>query len=147
MIQIEEIHIEEFRGIRKLSLMLGGRSFCIYGPNGSGKSGVVDAIEFALTGDISRLSGEGTGGISVAKHGAHVDKRDDLDAAFVRLKITVLSSGKSVTITRRLKKPKEPVMTRSSGRDPFSTIAMGVSGALPAASSTFDVCAAVCTPI
>lgn len=107
MIQIEDVHIEEFRGIRKLDLPLGRKSFCICGPNGSGKSGVVDGIEFALTGDISRLSGEGTGGLSVAKHGAHVDKRDDLDASLVRLTVRILASGKFATITRRLKKPKE----------------------------------------
>ena len=46
-------NIEEFRGIRKLPLNLGERNFCICGLNGSGKSGIVDAIEFALTGDIS----------------------------------------------------------------------------------------------
>lgn len=52
MIQVREIHIEEFRGIRDLTLTLDCRSFVIWGPNGSGKSGVVDAIDFALTGNI-----------------------------------------------------------------------------------------------
>jgi DNA repair exonuclease SbcCD ATPase subunit len=120
MIQIEEIHIEEFRGIRKLPLTLSGKNFCICGPNGSGKSGVVDAIEFALTGDISRLSGEGTGGLSVSKHGAHVDKRDDVGAAFVSLKVRILRTGKTVTITRGLKKPKELLV------EPEDSVARGV---------------------
>lgn len=60
MIQIEEINIREFRGIRDLRLTLGCKSFVVWGPNGSGKSGVVDAIDFALTGDITRLSGAGS---------------------------------------------------------------------------------------
>ena len=55
MIRITAIHIEEFRGIRDLTLDLGGGNFGICGPNGTGKSGVVDAIEFCLTGNITRL--------------------------------------------------------------------------------------------
>lgn len=43
MIQIEEIEIVEFRGIRHLKRSLGRRSFGIAGPNGTGKSGIVDA--------------------------------------------------------------------------------------------------------
>lgn len=68
MIQIEQIEISEFRGIRHLVLTLGKKSFGIAGPNGTGKSGIVDAIEFALTGNITRLGGEGTGEISVKSH-------------------------------------------------------------------------------
>ena len=57
MIQIQSITIKEFRGIRDLTLNFKGGNFGICGPNGTGKSGVVDALEFALTGGISRLSG------------------------------------------------------------------------------------------
>lgn len=77
MIHIITLHIEEFRGIRNLYLKLDGKSFAVYGPNGSGKSGVVDAIGFAFTGTIARLSGTGTAGISVQRHGPRVHKRDD----------------------------------------------------------------------
>lgn len=38
MIRIDEIHIEEFRGIRSLDLTLNGGNFGICGPNGTGKS-------------------------------------------------------------------------------------------------------------
>jgi predicted ATP-dependent endonuclease of OLD family len=41
VIQIESIHIQEFRGIRDLTLAMNGSSFVVSGPNGSGKSGVV----------------------------------------------------------------------------------------------------------
>jgi len=83
MIRLESIHIREFRGIRDLKLDLGGKTYSISGPNGSGKSGVVDAIEFALTREISRLTGSGTKGLVSLHTGPIVDKRDFPDAAFV----------------------------------------------------------------
>ena len=52
MIKLESAHIEEVRGIRKLDIDFGKATFAISGPNGSGKSGVIDAIEFGLTGQI-----------------------------------------------------------------------------------------------
>jgi predicted ATP-dependent endonuclease of OLD family len=85
MIRIEKIHIHEFRGIRELILDLKGQNFAACGPNGTGKSGIVDAIEFALSGNISRLSGAGTGGLSVKAHGPHVDSRNKPEVAFVTL--------------------------------------------------------------
>ncbi len=111
MIQIESIHVEEVRGIRDLTLDMNRQSFVISGPNGSGKSGVVDAIEFGLTGEIGRLKGKGTGGLSLATHGPHVDKRDYPDSSLVRLKLYVPELDKSVTITRNLKKPKQAKIT------------------------------------
>lgn len=86
MIQIESVDIRELRGIRTLGISPGRKSFVISGPNGSGKSGVVDAIQFGVTGDISRLSGKGTVGLTVQRHGPHVDRRDDPEAAEVSLK-------------------------------------------------------------
>ena len=59
MISVESIVIKEFRRIRDLTLDFNRKNFAVCGPNGTGKSGVVDALEFALTGNISRLSGEG----------------------------------------------------------------------------------------
>ena len=75
MIQVESISIREFRGIRDLTLDLKAKNFAVCGPNGTGKSGVVDALEFALTGTVSRLTGKGRGDISLAAHGPHVDRR------------------------------------------------------------------------
>jgi hypothetical protein len=103
MIQVEEIRIEEFRGIRDLSLQLGCENFVVWGPNGSGKSGVVDAMDFALTGDIARLSGPGTGSISVLKHGPHVLHRDDPAAAKVSLSVRDTVTGDSAVLTRCVK--------------------------------------------
>lgn len=105
MIQIKAIHIEEFRGIRRLDLNLDCTSFVVGGPNGSGKSGVVDAIDFALTGNIARLSGSGTGGVTLLKHGPHVHQRDNPAAAKVTLTVVDTTSGQGGVLTRCVKTP------------------------------------------
>src|SRR5664280_75022 len=68
-----ELEIHNFRGIRSLKIEPEGNNFLIWCPNGSGKSAVVDAIDFLLTGKISRMTGKGTKGITLKKHGPHVD--------------------------------------------------------------------------
>jgi hypothetical protein len=108
VIKLESAHIEEVRGIRKLDIDFGRATFVISGPNGSGKSGVIDAIEFALTGQMSRLAGRGTKGLSVSEHGPHVDKTKFPDAAFVELKVFFPRLRKSATITRKVSAPKKP---------------------------------------
>lgn len=111
MIRIESITIKEFRGIRDLTLDFKGKSFAICGPNGTGKSGVVDALEFALTGSVSRLSGEGRGDISLKTHGPHVDSRNAPEKARVIVKVTIPSLSKTVTIERTVKAPAAPKVT------------------------------------
>ena len=111
MIQVEAISIRDVRGIRELELDLDRRNFVVSGPNGSGKSGVVDAIQFALTGDMSRLSGKGSRGLSVGRHGPHVDRRDDPASAEVSLKLYVPDFDRSVTLTRNLKSAKNFSLT------------------------------------
>ncbi|WP_411558251.1 AAA family ATPase [Plantibacter sp. MPB07] len=103
MIQIQKIRVEEFRGIRNLDLSLDGTSFVVVGPNGSGKSGVIDAIDFALTGNVSRLSGTGTGSVSVMKHAPHVHQRDNPAAAVVTLTFTHPASGQTGELRRSVK--------------------------------------------
>src|ERR1035437_5455087 len=98
MIKLDFAHIEEVRGIRKLKIDFQKATFAISGPNGSGKSGVIDAIEFGLTGQISRLTGPGTKGLSVSEHGPHVDKTKFPGAAFVELRVFLPGIGKSATI-------------------------------------------------
>jgi len=83
-----ELEISNVRGIPHLLLKPDGRNFVVWGPNGSGKSAVVDAIDFLLTGGMTRLTGKGTGGITLAKHGPHIDHepREARVRAVVRLK-------------------------------------------------------------
>jgi hypothetical protein len=108
MIKLESAHIEEVRGIRKLDIDFVKETFSISGPNGSGKSGVIDAIEFAVTGQISRLTGTGTKGLTISEHGPHVDKNKFPDAAFVAVRVYLPGLGKSATITRKLSSPTKP---------------------------------------
>jgi DNA repair exonuclease SbcCD ATPase subunit len=108
VIKLESAFIEEVRGIRKLDLKLSRQTFAISGPNGSGKSGVIDAIEFGLTGHIGRLEGRGTKGLSVTEHGPHVDKAKFPDAASVTLRVFLTDLGKSVEITRKIASPSKP---------------------------------------
>ena len=115
MIKLETAHIEEVRGIRKLDIDFRKEKFAISGPNGSGKSGVIDAIEFGLTGQIGRLTGRGTKGLSVSEHGPHVDKTKFPDAAFVELQVFLTELGKSVTITRKVSSPKKPKIEPPDG--------------------------------
>ena len=115
MITVDSIKISEFRGIRDLTLNFKGKNFAICGPNGTGKSGVVDALEFVLTGNVSRLSGEGRGEISLSVHGPHVDRRNDPDKARVTATITFPTLKKTVTVERSL---KSPTAIKVTPRDP-----------------------------
>jgi len=103
MIQLERIQIEEFRGIRSIDLLLSSMPFVVYGPNGSGKSGIVDGIDFALTGSIARLTGEGTAGVTVQRHAPHVHKRDDPGAAKVSLTVKDTDTGATAVLSRSVK--------------------------------------------
>jgi recombinational DNA repair ATPase RecF len=114
MIRIERVHIRRFRGIIDLELDIGGQNFAACGPNGTGKSGIVDAIEFALTGSMSRLSGQGTGELSVSKHGPHVDFRNKPEESSVELEVSFPAlNGKKATIFRTVKAASAPTVTPS----------------------------------
>lgn len=110
MIRLVELEITEFRGIRHLTIPLGGDSLLVHGPNGTGKSGVVDAIDFALTGSVARLTGEGTAGVSVKAHGPHVLQRSNPDAARVSLRFRT-QDGTEATLARTVRRPNEYQLT------------------------------------
>ena len=100
-----ELKIENVRGIKELELKLDGKSFGIWGPNGSGKSAVVDAIDFLFTGGISRLAGKGTGGITLRRHGPHIDQ-EPTDAK-VSATFRIPGLDHEVELTRLMSKPQE----------------------------------------
>lgn len=68
-----ELEIHNFRGARDLKIKPEGKNFLIWGANGSGKSTVVDALDFLLTGNISRMTGKGTKDIKLKEHAPHID--------------------------------------------------------------------------
>jgi hypothetical protein len=111
MIRLVSISITEFRGVRSLSLFFDQANFVVCGPNGTGKSGVVDAIEFGLTGSVTRLTGRGTSKITVREHGPHVDSRDQPDAARVVLTVYSPALKKSFSIDRSVKNARAPSLT------------------------------------
>jgi AAA domain len=114
MIKVLSIQINEFRGIRKFSIDFRGENFAICGRNGTGKSGIVDALEFGLTGNVSRLSGRGTGDVSLKDHGPHVDSRNRPDKAVVRLTVAIANVVGPVTIERSVDNPASPTITPST---------------------------------
>ncbi len=104
--KILEFEIENVRGIRKkIAFKPNGENIVIHGPNGTGKSAVVDAIDFLFTGDISRLTGRGTRGMSLKDHGSHIDTkpRDSI----VKAKIAIDGIDQPITLQRKMSKPKE----------------------------------------
>lgn len=100
--RIHELEITDVRGIRHIELAPLGENTVIWGPNGSGKSAVVDAIEFLLQGKISRLEGAGTSGISLKKHGPHID-RVAAGTAEVRAVVSVPTIDGAFEIRRSMK--------------------------------------------
>jgi len=110
MIKIDQVHIGKFRGILDLVINLDGKNFAVCGPNGTGKSGVVDAIEFALSGEISRLSGKNRGSVSVKKHAPHVDYRDRPSDVQVKLSGEINETGEKFSITRTVEDLNDPVI-------------------------------------
>lgn len=118
-----ELEIQNVRGIRHLLLKPNGRNFLIWGPNGSGKSAVVDAIDFLLTGRISRLTGKGTGGITLSTYGRHIDHSPE--EAIVRGVFSLPGITSPVEIKRCMAQPNvlecDPSVKQSL--DPILSIA------------------------
>ena len=98
--RIVELEIQNVRGIRDLQIKPDGRTFAIWGSNGSGKSAVIDAVDFLLTGSISRLKGRGTGDISLQRHGPHIDHTPA--DAFVRAIVRLGEPTKDIEISRSM---------------------------------------------
>ncbi len=101
--KLVELEIFNIRGVKHLKLSQNGKNFVVYGPNGSGKSTVVDAIDFLLTGQIKRLTGEGMGQISLKKHGTHVDHEPE--EAIVRGLIKIQGLDDPVEVERCMGHP------------------------------------------
>jgi recombinational DNA repair ATPase RecF len=128
MIRVDKLVITEFRGIRSLRLDLDKKSFLVLGPNGTGKSGIVDAIDFALTGSVARLTGAGTGGITVLRHAPHVSHRDKASEARVELTFTDTTSGTIGTLSRTVRTAKTFTLTPDT---PALRAAVAVAAAHP----------------
>ncbi len=70
MLKIKEIRAKCFRGIREEKrLTLDGKNLLLFGDNGYGKSSFIEALEFALTGNIKRFSEHQA--LSIKRHATH----------------------------------------------------------------------------
>lgn len=101
--RLVELEIEKVRGIQHIVVRPDGKNFVIWGPNGSGKSAVVDAIDFLLTGRIQRLTGSGTGNITLRKHGPHIDHKPE--ETMVRAVVKLRGSEKVIELKRSMGDP------------------------------------------
>lgn len=101
--KLHRLIINNIRGIKELDIKPEGDNFLIWGPNGSGKSGVIDSIDFLLTGQISRLTGRGTRGISLSSHGPHIDC--DVDNAWVEGTFQIPGADELTVLRRCLETP------------------------------------------
>lgn len=111
MIRILTLRVREFRGLRDSTFGTNGENTVILGPNGSGKSGVVDAIDFALTGEIARLTGVGSQDLKLAEHGPHVTHRKLAAQAVVEMTVEIPSLNKRATITRSIAAARQPTIS------------------------------------
>ena len=90
-----------------MHLQLNGKSVVIWGPNGAGKSCVVDAIDFLFTGRISRLMGEGTSGITLTRHGPHIDQEPE--SAIVTATVQLEGIAQPIQLSRCMSQPDQLV--------------------------------------
>lgn len=98
-----EVEISNVRGIIHEILASDGKNMVIWGPNGSGKSAVVDAVDFLLTGRVSRLAGKGTGPITLTRHGPHIKR--SAEEATVRGVVKLPGIPKPIEIKRCMANP------------------------------------------
>ena len=102
-----DLTVQNVRGLRDLHIKLDGKNVVILGPNGAGKSCVVDAINFLFSGRISRLTGEGTAGISLSRHGPHIDH--DADSAIVTATVLLEGIPEPIELSRCMAQPDQLV--------------------------------------
>lgn len=113
--KIQEIQIHNVRGIRDLHLEPKGKNLLVLGPNGVGKSSIIDAIDFLFTGQIKRLTGTGTGRITLRDHGGHIDA--DQKTGFVSAILEIPAFKVPVTVKRSLSKPSKLECNPESARE------------------------------
>lgn len=117
--KILELEINKIRGIKSLTLRPNGKTFVVWGPNGTGKSGVIDSIDFLLTGQVTRLIGAGTKDLTLKKHGPHID--EDINEAFVEALIKLEGVNEPIKIRREMASPSN-IIVDNKYRNKFNAV-------------------------
>ena len=101
--KFNSLTIREIRGIRQFDRAPCGKNIVICGENGTGKSGVIDAIDFLLTGRMRRLAGDGSKELSLEEHGKHI--LANIKDAYVEADVSVGETG-TLKLRRSIKSKK-----------------------------------------
>jgi recombinational DNA repair ATPase RecF len=118
--RILSLDIRNIRGIKSITINPNGQNVVVYGPNGTGKSAIVDAIDFLLTGKISRLTGEGAKALALSEHGCHIDSRTDLKNTTVTAKVKI--GDEEITLARSIAKPSKLKVEPKKNKEKVFTI-------------------------
>ena len=113
------IEIHNIRGIPNLTVRPEGDNFVISGPNGSGKSAIVDAIDFLLSGSVTRLTGEGTGDIHLRDYGKHI--KSSPEDVWVRAEVEIPNYG-LVIIERHIRNPFKLIYSNQGAKQHLKEI-------------------------
>lgn len=124
--KIESIKVENVRGLVDFYFEPKGKNVVVCGPNGSGKSALVDAIEFLLTGKISRLAGKGTGELSLKDHGPHVDHEPK--EAIVSAEISLQQNQRNFVLERKMSQPNKLICTPEPDEEAQSILKIASTG-------------------
>lgn len=96
---LKSISIQNFRAYRaRKEFALGAAVTVLYGPNGFGKTSFFDAVDFAVTGGVSRFSKASGGLVGAAKH---LDSEDEATEVL----LTIERNGQEHVIRRDLSEP------------------------------------------
>ena len=104
-VRLETVTIKNFRAYRKPeTFALGTDVTILYGPNGFGKTSFFDAVDFAITGGLGRISSSGDAHFT--KTVQHLDTGSEESA----VSLSFQCNGALRRITRSVKSRKQPLL-------------------------------------
>jgi len=103
---IKRLEVKNLRGIKYINLKLDKKPILLYAENGKGKSSIIDAIEWALTGKISSLTG--IQGVTFDKHAHHILSNSSQKQVVIEMDdSSILSTGSMPISNTKAAKLKE----------------------------------------
>lgn len=103
--RLETVTIKNFRAYRKpQTFELGADVTILYGPNGFGKTSFFDAVDFAITGEIGRISSSDDAHFK--KTAQHLDSNSEESVVLLSFQ----SNGTVREVTRNVSNRKKPLL-------------------------------------